>query len=429
MFNVTLKADDQQGSQGLGTLSTVNGSENATQLNVTAVKLANGNAMAFAVYNAPPDFSRGGNDDTAYSRTIDITAVSEHPKATSCGGMTILRPPLVLVHGLWADNGAWDAFVAGNSAILGAYFVRRAGYALPFPLEVNAPLTPDTYPTALRVLWSSPLTNLKANSMGLATTAPMVSAEIQGFIQEFKKEKGAAAIQADVIGHSMGGLVTRTLVKSPDFTQFLTFGKGYVHKLITIGTPHQGSPLATALGTESDNSCTRNFMAAAGNVSIDAVSLGGTVVDGAILDLIPGNQNVSSGNNSVPTGMIAGSASAANLIGLDTSSRPMMLRALCSNDIATFDSLPESMTSANWPQVMGGESDGIVPLTSEFNGASTAPGGAAAVPGIVHSKGALELGLIGPIELDLGGSISGVGDQLFKLLNAPVAGDMFRMLP
>ena len=43
--------------------------------------------------------------------------------------------------------------------------------------------------------------------------------------------------QIDIVAHSMGGLVARSMIEKNN-------GSKYIHKLITLGTPHEGSPLA-----------------------------------------------------------------------------------------------------------------------------------------------------------------------------------------
>lgn len=47
----------------------------------------------------------------------------------------------------------------------------------------------------------------------------------------------ASGAQIDMVGHSMGGLVSRSMIESYG-------GDSYIHKLITLGSPHKGSPLA-----------------------------------------------------------------------------------------------------------------------------------------------------------------------------------------
>jgi hypothetical protein len=54
-------------------------------------------------------------------------------------------------------------------------------------------------------------------------------------------------VQADVVAHSMGGDIARTMAGLSNFTSQSNYGLGPIHKLITIGTPHLGTPLATDL--------------------------------------------------------------------------------------------------------------------------------------------------------------------------------------
>src|SRR5205807_1118497 len=56
-----------------------------------------------------------------------------------------------------------------------------------------------------------------------------------------------AAAQADLVAYSLGGLVSRGLVTIPGFVAERNYRAGYVHKLITLDTPHLGSQLATNL--------------------------------------------------------------------------------------------------------------------------------------------------------------------------------------
>ena len=56
----------------------------------------------------------------------------------------------------------------------------------------------------------------------------------------------------DVVAHSLGGLIARSYSQratsnSDSFANSENYKKGYFHKLITIGTPHRGSPLGPEL--------------------------------------------------------------------------------------------------------------------------------------------------------------------------------------
>ena len=56
-----------------------------------------------------------------------------------------------------------------------------------------------------------------------------------------------------MIGHSMGGLIIRGFAQQPDYESANNFMKGYIHRLITIGTPHFGAQLAGVLYQHRDD--------------------------------------------------------------------------------------------------------------------------------------------------------------------------------
>lgn len=64
--------------------------------------------------------------------------------------------------------------------------------------------------------------------------------------------KQIAATQVDMIGYSMGGLIIRGFAQQSDFLNQSNFMKGYIHRLITIGTPHFGAHLAGILYENKD---------------------------------------------------------------------------------------------------------------------------------------------------------------------------------
>jgi len=66
-------------------------------------------------------------------------------------------------------------------------------------------------------------------------------------------DKAIAASQVDIVGHSMGGLLSRGFIQQPDYKNINNFKQGYIHRLITIGTPHFGGHLAGFLITNQNN--------------------------------------------------------------------------------------------------------------------------------------------------------------------------------
>lgn len=92
------------------------------------------------------------------------------------------------------------------------------------------------------------------NAMGLVNKMPDVilfDDTFQGVLSRMREE-GWVSNQVNYVAHSMGGCMLRSLMDnySDDFygrgtnTAYKNYQKGFVHKFITINTPHNGSPIA-----------------------------------------------------------------------------------------------------------------------------------------------------------------------------------------
>jgi hypothetical protein len=124
----------------------------------------------------------------------------------------------------------------------------------------------------------------------------------------------------------------------------------------------------------------------------------------------------------IPTGLIVGSMSAAQLATVDGDWHARIIRTVCSND-----PLASALTPSAWPTIVGQQSDAIVPVSSQLagNGTSEFPFAVA-----VHSPGAEALGFAtgtppGPTELE---ASSGVPGEILQLLNTPVSNTVFMPL-
>jgi len=225
----------------------------------------------------------------------------------------------------------------------------------------------------------------------------------------------------------MGGDITRTFPLVKGFYGKTTFGLGGVHKLITIGTPHWGSPLAIHM-VDSDNECVRGVLATSSAPSFTSVTFNdGTTVSGAVGDL----QGDGFGGSlspallalqdpiphPLPTALIQGLESQSQLDGLDTSGVAQAIRILCSGDY-----LADHLTSTGWPEIFNQDSDSIVPALSEVAGLSDFT----EVDGVIHSASAELLGFGPPAELDAAG---GIPATVTNLLNTPVTNAVFVGLP
>jgi pimeloyl-ACP methyl ester carboxylesterase len=114
----------------------------------------------------------------------------------------IIRPPVMLLHGLWSEG---DAFKEMKHAFLQSGFYKDFQVLNPsYPNSVSFKENSDVVPSAFLDLYNQALKN------------------------NFSTGK------IDAVGHSMGGVLSRLYLQG--------FYKYDINKLITINTPHSGSP-------------------------------------------------------------------------------------------------------------------------------------------------------------------------------------------
>lgn len=390
----------------------------AASLDVTAVDTVDG-PMAFAIYRSPLNFSRGSQDTSAATRKVTVQVQSNDvPNFTTSVDVSVFRPPVVLVHGLWDNPASWGNFAPLVNDPSNRFFIRRADYNVVVPgITASDPSYLSSYVN---------LNNVHANALGFAFNATQVDTQIRQFISDFKHANNIAAVQADVVGHSMGGDVSRTLPLQQGFLSDDTYGFGPIDKLITIGTPHLGSPLATGL-LQDANACTRRLMALNGNVSFRTVTVGGGAVNGAVGDLqgdgfgggLSGALSAFQGAQMpFPMAVVSATENQNNLNGLNCSGcNASHLRQLCGTNIFAANPLARALTPQNWPTVFGQASDAVVPLSSQLNGGSGTP-----FDGVIHSAGMERLNFNGPTELDPN---SNIPSRVIELLNEASNGPDF----
>ncbi len=139
-LTVILGGDGQGDPNGLPqpfgyvqTLLPGDGMISGSQVTVTSVNTGAG-AMAFAVYHPPRSFSRGGADNSAASRVVTITINTIATSAQFSTPIYLLRPPVVLVHGIWGSFADWLPFafdplalqLQSNSPNIGQFFTEIA---------------------------------------------------------------------------------------------------------------------------------------------------------------------------------------------------------------------------------------------------------------------------------------------------------------
>jgi pimeloyl-ACP methyl ester carboxylesterase len=377
----------------------------ASSLALTAVTTSAG-PEAFAIYRGPVNFSRDTQDDSLTTRSVSLSVSSSG--GTTNTSVTVARPPVVLVHGLWGNASSFDNF---TPLITDANFnVSRAAYANPI---TGITSTTPTFSSGI-------VASIEANSLGFAYNAPSVLAQINNFIAAYRTSTNLAAVKADIVAHSMGGDIARTSFLLSAFLSNNTFGAGPINKLITIATPHLGTPVAADMLTSS-NTCVRNTLAGDGDIALQSVTASGKTARGAVLDLegngFGGSLSTALRNlkaiQPFPTAYIAGIATSTNLNGLNCLlCAAEALRILCSGDPLATD-----LTSKKWPTIFGQNNDTVVPLDSALNNLTGLQ-----FSGVIHTASLETIDFNGPSVLDPPSNIS---NEVITLLNESPTGSDF----
>jgi hypothetical protein len=214
-------------------------------VNMAAVNV-NGTWMAFALYTVPENFNRG-SDTNVRERTITFRAryspVGENP-IESLIPFRLTRPPIAVVHGLFGDGGSWSSFPLRND-----------------PRFIGRIIASDYQAT---------------NSAAFAVNALVPRQAIRSALQAIRAE-GFAASQVEGVGHSMGGILLRNFGNRPENIANDNLRAGYLNRIITLNTPHLGSPFGTLAPSIT------------GNCASVAATAGFPLDTGAILDLTTGS--------------------------------------------------------------------------------------------------------------------------------------------
>ena len=203
-------------------------------LTVTSTPSAN-SAIAFAAYRGPADFVRIGStaDQNLGNRTISVNVYSNYQGNLPSISIPLVRPPIVLIHGNWSTPTAWESFLKP----LYAPNVRRYNY------------------DADGRFYFARLDYHKELLTGVAKSTETAKNQLSDINNTFRSTANVAAVQIDAVGYSMGGLLARQLSQDSATLFSMPFGVGPFHKLITLDTPHNGSPFANALLATSSNRC------------------------------------------------------------------------------------------------------------------------------------------------------------------------------
>ncbi len=123
--------------------------------------------------------------------------------------LRVYRPPVLMVHGLWSDAGA---FAAMEQTLTATNYEPYQLYRLDYR---------------------------NTNDSHFSVNYPLVAGGLDAIIQQ-GADANLAAGKVDVVTHSMGGIISRLYVQSADYQH-------EVRRIVTSNTPHAGSQMASLL--------------------------------------------------------------------------------------------------------------------------------------------------------------------------------------
>jgi gliding motility-associated-like protein len=188
----------------------------------------NVNGKVVVLYRSPDGLGADFPYDPQNGRTrkIILKATKQISNVTLDIPILLFTPPVVFVHGMWSSPTAWDKY---------ATFLKNEGFKQPNFADYSFD-NAATFDPRIKI---SPARN-------------SVMKAIFAALGEYRINK-IAATQVDVIGHSNGGMMSRSLSIQPEFLNIKNFQAGYIHKLITLGSPHGGAQVGPYLWENRTN--------------------------------------------------------------------------------------------------------------------------------------------------------------------------------
>ncbi len=270
----------------------------AASVEVTAAPLDGSETIgALALYKPPADFGSGRG---ARVFTLKAAFTAKEPakaKGDATVSLTVVRPPVVLVHGTY-DNPTecWTQISpgapAGNTIAMVDRLKQEAFRTFLvdykessgrwFPVRDGVNTLPSTFDANQQMLWAAP-------------------GGIHDALEAFRKD-GFAATRADVICHSLGGVLARVYLRGsrPDpRMNVVSWGpvrldnylQGDVNRLVTISSTHRGSEVMELFDAYSKYSdSTWNLSSLWTQIFMGYVDyLEQPITTGAPVDQIPGS--------------------------------------------------------------------------------------------------------------------------------------------
>ncbi|MFT3682668.1 MAG: hypothetical protein QM791_20595 [Ferruginibacter sp.] len=196
----------------------------------------------WAWYVSPTDFSADslGPDINKSTRTdrikVVVTYVNNTKDSIIYEDLRIVRPPLLLVHGLASGPPTWSEFRHNNTIL----FTESDRWKYSHALTMNG---------RAKFIYNARL--LMGGDLPDADTAKGKTNTLQGNIEQIRG-MGYAANQVDYVCHSMGGIMIRHAIANfgykfytgaDDGNRFKNYNQGFTHKIVFVNSPHNSSIL------------------------------------------------------------------------------------------------------------------------------------------------------------------------------------------
>jgi pimeloyl-ACP methyl ester carboxylesterase len=197
----------------------------------------------FALYTAPDEFdeledifSYGTDNIDAYNTAVNYEFTINGEVRNNALSITHVRPPVVLVHGTYSNpDQTWKTPVANGQS----FYDRLIGEGFK-PFTVN-------YQPSNGTVSGADISSFQHNARILwGDVYPENTGGIKDALHYYRNTLGVAVTQADVIGHSLGGILPRVYASShynPQYKNPVNFNAGDINRLITLGSTHFGSHL------------------------------------------------------------------------------------------------------------------------------------------------------------------------------------------
>jgi hypothetical protein len=207
-------------TQQNGSLSGLSNYRGASPASAVSVQLKQYGSqyIGFAVFRSPIDFAISGYENRL---TRPITLNVSYTGGNSTVSLTLRRPPIFISHGLWSWGWGNEAIESFRNTIWNR-FTDSGGKNI------------NDY------IWLNDC--LSENADGVLIGSNKTRSNIRDYLK-YLRSRGATVTQVDYLGHSMGGQWGR-LVQQRFSKDSFTYDRGYLHKLITLDTPHVGSFVA-----------------------------------------------------------------------------------------------------------------------------------------------------------------------------------------